>query len=114
MHLQYVRLLEQLADTLKMDAIVRKLGVEVNGETLLARAEQLVRIEQEAMGKKAARVQYADTQVSFLLVIFDEKECAMKKDAFAHSNGPIAAYFHSLAASIAKRTIERCETRVGD
>jgi hypothetical protein len=59
--IQYVRLLEQLAEVMKMDAIVRKLGVEINGETLLARAEQLVRIEQEMLTKKNTQVRGGHT-----------------------------------------------------
>ncbi len=42
---------------MKMDAIVKDLGVELNGDALLARAEQLIKLEDQTYGKRSTQVQ---------------------------------------------------------
>lgn len=49
--------MEQLAAVMKMDRIAKELGVELNGDAVLARAEQLVRMEEDTLHKaKSAQV----------------------------------------------------------
>lgn len=48
--------MDQLSHVMKMDSITKELGMELNGDSLLARAEQLTKVEEELLGKKSTQL----------------------------------------------------------
>ncbi len=45
-----------MADIMRMDKIVEELGIDLNGDALLLRAEQLVKTEEQSLGKRSVEV----------------------------------------------------------
>uniref|UniRef100_A0A914X7A4 Uncharacterized protein n=1 Tax=Plectus sambesii TaxID=2011161 RepID=A0A914X7A4_9BILA len=60
---KYQRFLEQMAEVMKLESVAKDLGVALNGESLLARAEQLVRFEEEMVGKRNTQLNNTHRQL---------------------------------------------------
>ena len=50
-----------MANVMKMDRIVDELGIDLNGDALLLRAEQLVKTEEQSLGKRTVEVRTVST-----------------------------------------------------
>ncbi|XP_028398523.1 coiled-coil domain-containing protein 170-like [Dendronephthya gigantea] len=53
---KYMIFCENLAQTMKLDEIAQDAGLDVNGEALLARAKQLVKLESEALNDRSSAI----------------------------------------------------------
>lgn len=66
--------LDELARVMKMDSITKELGMELNGDALIARAEQLTKLEEELLGKKNTQLLTLQKQLQNAKKNLDSKE----------------------------------------
>lgn len=74
---KYQEFLKQMADVMKMDEIVSQLGIEINGDALLLRAEQLAKTEEQLMGKKTVEMLGMQRQLKEAKKIAEERDMRM-------------------------------------
>lgn len=73
-HLKYLQFLEQLGKILKIDAISADMGMDMNIEIIIARAEQLVKMESESIQDKQTNIYNLQRKVKQLKEQLDNKE----------------------------------------
>lgn len=76
---KYVEFCQQLAHVMKLDTIANELGIELNGDALLTRAEQLANLEQDSLTKRRVMTSALDRQLHDAKKHLESKE--MQLDA---------------------------------
>lgn len=71
---QYMRCLQQLGEAMKMDRISLDLGLDMTVDALIARAEQLVKLEKDTLADKSTHIYNLQRKVKSLKEQLESKD----------------------------------------
>ncbi|XP_013406676.1 coiled-coil domain-containing protein 170 [Lingula anatina] len=73
----YLKFMEKMAEVMKMDRISSEIGFDMNGETLLTRAEQLVKLEADALADRSTHIYNLQRKIKTMKEQLESKDLHM-------------------------------------